>query len=62
MYFSKEECYSDTYLSLSLGLMAYEDVLHLLSYYEDLEHYECCQGVKLAYNDYKNGIKNEKIN
>lgn len=62
MYYSEEECYEDIYLSLSLGLLSYEDIMHLLRYYEDLEYYECCQGVKSAYNDYKNGVKKENIN
>jgi len=25
----------------------------LLSYYRDIEHYECCSGIAKAYKDYK---------
>ena len=53
MYFSKEECYNETYLSLTLGVLAEEDVRHLMKFYEDTEHYECCAGIALAYKEYK---------
>jgi len=62
MYYSKTECYSDIYLSLSLGLLSEEDVNDLLIYYEDLEFYECCDGIKTAYKHYINGNKKENIN
>lgn len=61
MYYNKEECYKDIYLSLSLGLLSEEDVEDMLKYYEELEHYECCQGISQAYKDYKYGIKRENI-
>jgi len=54
MYFSQEECYNDTYLSLCIGLLGEEEVHHLLRYYRDLEYYECCSGIAQAYKDYKN--------
>lgn len=53
MYFSKEECYEDVYLSLSLGLLGEEELRHLLRYYKDIEHYECCSGIAKAYKDFK---------
>tara|TARA_R100000734_G_scaffold12595_1_gene9360 strand:- start:16831 stop:17040 length:210 start_codon:yes stop_codon:yes gene_type:complete len=54
MYFSEKECYEDTYLSLCLGLLGEEEVRHLLSFYRDIEHYECCSGIAKAYKDYRN--------
>ena len=53
VYVSEQECYEDTYLSLTLGLLGEEEVRHLLSYYRDIEHYECCSGIAKAYKDYK---------
>jgi len=52
-YSSKEECYTDVYTSLSLGILDEEEVRHLLEYYKDIEHYECCQGIVEAYADFK---------
>jgi hypothetical protein len=53
IYTSKEECYSDILLSLTTGLILEEDLGTLRMYYEDIEHYECCQGIAEAYRDYK---------
>jgi len=53
MYFSKDECYKDTYLSLCLGLLGEDEVRHLLNYYKDIEHYECCSGIAKAFKDYR---------
>lgn len=53
MYFSRDECYNDTYLSLCLGLLDEEEVRHLLSYYQDIEHYECCSGIAEAFKNYR---------
>jgi hypothetical protein len=55
MYYSKEECYSDCIVSLSLGIIDEIDIGGLIEYYECGEHYECCQGIIEAYKDYKNG-------
>lgn len=55
MYYSKEECYNEIYLSLTLGVLAEEDLRHLMSFYEDTEQYECCAGIAQAYKDYKQG-------
>ena len=30
-----------------------KDIAHLLDYYKNLEHYECCQGIVEAYADFK---------
>lgn len=57
IYTSKEECYKDTLLSLELGIIQETDVRHLLTFYREIEHYECCQGVVDAfakYNENKN--------
>jgi|TARA_B100001057_G_scaffold499346_2_gene609640 hypothetical protein len=62
MYYSRNECYKDIYLSLSLGLLSEEDIKDLIKYYEELEHYECCEGITSAYKDHKYGIKRENIN
>lgn len=62
MYYSKQECYEDVYLSLKLGMVSEEDIQDLLVYYEELEYYECCSGITTAYNDYKDGIKRENVN
>jgi len=53
MYYSKNECYEDTMVSLSTGIIQEEDVRHLLEYYKDIEFYECCQGLVEAFKDYK---------
>jgi len=53
MYYSKEECYNDTILSLRLGIIVEEDLKDLLSYYKEGEHYECCSGLVKAYADFK---------
>lgn len=53
MYSSKEECYKDVLASLSLGILSDDEIRHLLDYYKDIEHYECCQGIVEAYADFK---------
>ena len=52
MYISKKECYNDILLSLLLGTVQEQDIRHLRTYYEDIEHYECCQGIAEAYVKY----------
>lgn len=52
-YSSKQECYTDIYTSLSLGILDEYEIRHLLEYYKDMEHYECCQGIVEAYADFK---------
>jgi len=56
MYYSKEECYTDCMVSLSLGIIEESEIKGLIEYYESGEHYECCQGIVEAYKDYKNDI------
>lgn len=53
MYSSKEECYRDIYLSLTMGIVSVEDSKDLLAYYRDIEYYECCQGILNALKDYR---------
>lgn len=52
-YTSKEECYQDILMSLTSGLLEVEDLALLKRHYEELEHYECCQGIAEAYYDYE---------
>lgn len=61
MYYGKEECYTDTLLSLRLGIIQEEDLKHLLDYYKEGEHYECCSGLVQAYAEFKRE-KKEIIN
>lgn len=60
MFYKKEECYADMYLSLTLGVIQEYDVALLVDYYKNLEHYECCQGIVEAYADYKKNNKTQK--
>jgi len=53
IYYTKEECYVDTLLSLRLGIVLEEDLKHLLDYYKQGEHYECCSGLVEAYKQFK---------
>lgn len=62
MYYTKEECYNDTLISLRFGTVEEEDLRHLVQYYRDLEHYECCAGIVEAYAQYKKEIKNATNN
>ena len=57
-YSSKEECYTDVYLSLTIGVLTEKDSEDLLHYYRDIEHYECCQGILEALKDFRD-IKKE---
>jgi len=52
-YSSKKECYNDVLASLRLGILDKEEINHLLDYYRDIEHYECCQGIVDAYDSFK---------
>lgn len=58
-YNTREECYNDVLLSLLLGTLEEQDVRHVRKYYEEIEHYECCQGVAEAYVKYKQILKDE---
>jgi hypothetical protein len=60
MFYKKEECYTDMYLSLTLGVIQEYDIALLVDYYKNLEHYECCQGIVEAYADYKKNNKTQK--
>jgi len=53
MYSSRDECYRDIYLSLTMGIVSVEDSKDLLAYYRDIEYYECCQGILDALKDYR---------
>ncbi|MAO21147.1 MAG: hypothetical protein CMJ25_10390 [Phycisphaerae bacterium] len=53
LYYTKSECYTDTLLSLRLGIVSEEDLRYVLEYYKDIEHYECCAGVVDAYVEFK---------
>ena len=53
MYTTKDECYQDVLISLTSGILLPEDLGTLRNYYEDIEHYECCQGIAEAYADYE---------
>ena len=41
-----------------MGILEEKDISHLLDYYKNLEHYECCQGIVEGYVDFKK-TKNE---
>lgn len=62
MYYTKEECYNDTLISLRFGTVEVEDLRHLVQYYRDLEYYECCAGIVEAYAEYEKEIKNVRDN
>lgn len=53
IYTDKDECYKDILISLTTGVLEEEDLGVLRKYYEEIEHYECCQGIAEAYKDYK---------
>ena len=53
IYTSKEECYQDILMSLSTGILVEQDIAMLKEFYQEIEHYECCQGIVEAYVDYK---------
>lgn len=57
MYVSKEECHLEILASLITGVLHEEDLGHLMRHYEELEMYECCQGIAEAYAEYKERIK-----
>ena len=52
-YLDKDECYDDILISLTVGVLAEEDIRHLLNFYTETENYECCAGVVEAYAEYK---------
>lgn len=62
IYYTKEECYQDTLISLRYGTVDVEDLRHLVMYYSDLEHYECCAGIIEAYVQYQKENKSVKEN
>ena len=53
MYSTKDECYEDVFMCLTTGILQVEDLSVLRTFYEEIEHYECCQGIAEAYRDYK---------
>jgi len=61
-YTSKAECYNDILLSLLLGTLEEQDLRHLRKYYEEIEHFECCQGIAEAYIKFKQILKDEAEN
>ena len=60
IYTSKRECYEDILVGLTSGVIAEEDVRHLKKFYEEIEHYECCQGIIEAFVDYNKFKKNDR--
>ena len=60
IYTSKKECYEDILVGLTSGVIAEEDVRHLKKFYEEIEHYECCQGIIEAFVDYNKFKKNDR--
>lgn len=52
IYTTKEECYKDVLTSLMVGMLQEDEVRHLKEFYEEIEHYECCQGIIEAYIEY----------
>lgn len=62
MYYSKEECYHDTLISLRFGTVDVEDLRHLVEFYKELEHYECCAGIVEAYAQYEKECRNATKN
>jgi hypothetical protein len=57
VYLSENECYSDALYCLEANISNINDVIFVLKYYENEEHYECCNGIIKAINEYKNIIK-----
>lgn len=53
IYLDKQECYDDILISLTVGVLAEEDIHFLLEFYKETENYECCAGVVEAYAEYK---------
>jgi len=53
IYTNKDECYQDVLISLTTGVIEEQDIAILREYYQDIEHYECCQGIIEAYVDYQ---------
>lgn len=53
IYTSKDECYQDILISLTQGILEVQDLNDLRRFYEEIEHYECCQGIAEAFVDYE---------
>jgi len=53
IYIAKEECYRDALGFIRSGLISEHEISHLLDFYEENEHYECCQGILEAYEETK---------
>jgi hypothetical protein len=62
IYIDKKECRDDILLSLLLGTLEEGDLRFLRAYYEELEHYECCQGIAEAFVEYQEIKKDEVKN
>lgn len=62
IYIDKKECYNDILLSLLIGTLQEEDLRFLRTYYEELEHYECCQGIAEAFVKYQEIKRDEAKN
>jgi|14_taG_2_1085336.scaffolds.fasta_scaffold36700_2 hypothetical protein len=52
-YYTKEECFKDVLASLRANIIDEVELGMIMSYYEELEYYECCSGIKEAYEYYK---------
>lgn len=62
-YLDYLECYEDTIDCLERNVIDEEEALFLVEHYEYDEHFECCQAILNAIEDYKiNKINNKNDN
>ena len=52
-YYTKEECFKDVLASLRANIIDDVELDMIMDYYEELEYYECCSGIKQAYEYFK---------
>ena len=52
-YYTKDECFRDVLASLRANIIDEMELYTIMSYYEELEYYECCSGIKEAYEYFK---------
>jgi len=53
LYYTKDECFRDVLASLRANIIDEMELDTIMSYYEELEYYECCSGIKEAYEYFK---------
>lgn len=53
LYYTKDECFKDVLASLRANIIDEMELDTIMSYYEELEYYECCSGIKEAYEYFK---------